>query len=348
MLGAMPHRTPTAVLVPRHLARLVPVLALTSLGLAACGGDESGSSSGGPQVVASSYPFAFVLERVGGELVDVQNLTAPGAEPHDLELSPRQVADLSDADLVVFERGFQPHVDDALAEADLRADAVLDVADVAHAEATGFSTEHGHAEETHAEEHAGEEHAEEVHAEDEHAGEEHADELDPHVWLDPRRMLDITTAVEERLVAADPDNAEAYRDNAADLAKEIRQLDKDFTQGLADCERRTIVTGHAAFAYLADRYDLTQIAIAGIDPHAEPSPAQQAEVADLVDHEGITTVFTEALVPSAVAESIADETGVTVSRLDPIEGLSDETSDETYVTLMQANLDAIQDANGCS
>jgi zinc transport system substrate-binding protein len=340
MLGAMSCTT----LRHRSMTRLVPVLALAWLGLAACGSE--GSSSGGPQVVASSYPFAFVLERVGGDLVDVRNLTAAGVEPHDLELSPRQVADLSEADLVVFERGFQPHVDDALAQADLAADAVLDVAEVADAEATGFSTEHGD-EAEHAEEATeGEAHAEEAHAED--AGDEHADELDPHVWLDPLRMLDITAAVEERLVEADPANEQAYRDNAASLVSEIRQLDQDFTEGLASCERRTIVTGHAAFAYLADRYDLTQIAIAGIDPHAEPSPAQQAEVADLVQQEGITTVFTEALVPSAVAESIADETGVTVSRLDPIEGLSDETSDETYVTLMQANLAAIQDANGCS
>jgi zinc transport system substrate-binding protein len=362
MLITMSRTTRSALPIPRSLALCVPLLALASLGLVACGNADEGSSSGGPQVVASSYPFAFVLERVGGDLVDVQNLTAPGAEPHDLELSPRQVADLSEADLVVYEDGFQPAVDDALAEADLPVDSLLDVAMVAGAEATGFSTEHGD-EETHgdAEEHSdagehadqnategGEEHAEGTHGDEELAVEEDADELDPHVWLDPLRMLDIAAAVEERLIAADPDNAPAYRDNAAALAREVRRLDQDFTEGLARCERRTIVTGHAAFAYLADRYDLTQIAIAGIDPHAEPSPVQQAEVADLVEQEGITTVFTEALVPPDVAESIADETGVTVSRLDPIEGLSDETSDETYVTLMHANLAAIQDANGCS
>jgi len=281
--------------------------------------------------VAASYPFAFVVERVAGDAVEVQNLTSPGGEPHDLELTPRQVADVSEAELVVYESGFQPNVDDAIGEADLPAAALLDVAEVADAEVTGFSTEH------------------DEHADEEHAGDEHADEeLDPHVWLDPVRMIDFTAAVEERLIAIDPDNARAYRDNAATLTRELEQLHADFERRLADCERRTIVTGHAAFAYLAERYDLTQMAIAGIDPTSEPSPAQQAEVADLVESEGITTVFTEALVSSAVAESIADETGVGVARLDPIEGLSDETADETYLTLMEANVAAIEEANGCS
>ena len=118
--------------------------------------------------------------------------------------------------------------------------------------------------------------------------------------------------------------------------------------GLRAIAALSILTAHAAFAYLAARYDLTQVAIAGLEPNTEPTPAQQAEVADLVEREGITTVFTEELVSSAVAESIADETGVRVARLDPVEGLSDDTADETYLTLMQANLNAIKSANGCT
>lgn len=305
---------------------LLAGLAVTGLVLSACGSGE-GASSGRTQVIASSYPFGYVLEQVGGEAVDVVNLTGPGDEPHALELSPRQVADLGDADLVVYEAGFQPAVDEGVAEADLPADAVIDVAEVADAAVTGFSTEDG-----------------------EHEDEEHEDgeEIDPHVWLDPVRMQRITTAVEERLVGADPDNASVYRDNAAALNGQLQRLDRSFRTRLRDCERRTIVTGHAAFAYLAQRYDLTQVAIAGVEPTTEPTPAQQAEVADLVEREGITTIFTEELVSPAVAESIADETGASVARLDPIEGLSDDTADETYLTLMRANLSAIEKANGCT
>ena len=308
------------------------LLALTVAAAAVAGcGNDGAAQSGRPQVVASSYPFGFVVERVGGDVIDVQNLTAPGQEPHDLELSPRQLADLIEADMVVYLGDFQPAVDDGLVEADLPPDAVLDVAQVVDVEVTGFSTEHGD-----------EEHAEEV---DDHGAE---GESDPHVWLDPVRMVGIAAAVRDHLIAMDPAHERTYRDNAAALTRELEDLDAAYRDRLARCERRTIVTGHAAFAYLADRYDLTQVAIAGIDPSTEPTPAQQAEVADLVDSEGITTVFTEALVPSDVAESIADETGVRLARLDPIEGLSDDTADQTYLTLMEANLAAIEEANGCS
>lgn len=285
-------------------------LAIAAGAVPGCGG-AGGSSSGRTQVVASSYPFGYVLERIGGDAVDVQNLTAPGAEPHDLELSPRQVADLGEADLVVYESGFQPGVDAGVSESDLSAEAVVDVAEVA--DATGIG-----------------------------------EELDPHVWLDPVRMQQITAAVAERLVAVDPGNAQAYRDNAAALGQELEQLHREFSTGLRDCERRTIVTAHAAFGYLAQRYELTPVAISGIGPTSEPSPAQQAAVVDLVEREGITTVFTEALVSSAVAESIADETGATVALLDPIEGLSDDTTNQTYFILMRANLAAIAQANGCA
>ena len=109
-----------------------------------------------------------------------------------------------------------------------------------------------------------------------------------------------------------------------------------------------MVTAHDAFGYVAARYGLEVVPISGIDPTQEPSPGQQAEIADIVDAEGITTVFTEELVSPAVTESIADETGATTATLSPIEGLSDDTSDQDYLSLMRANLNALEEANGCS
>ena len=114
------------------------------------------------------------------------------------------------------------------------------------------------------------------------------------------------------------------------------------------CRTRTIVTSHAAFHYLAERYRLTQVPIAGLDPTNEPTPSQLADISSLVKREGITTIFTEELVSPAIAETVATETGATTATLDPIEGLGDDTGDESYLTLMQRNLDAIRTANGCS
>lgn len=314
---------------------LVVGLAAGAMLLAGCGSDDGGGSPAGtPTVVASAYPFAFVAERVGGDLADVENLTSPGFEPHDIELAPQQLAAVQDADVVLYESSFQPAVDDAIEQSGLSDDALLDVADVAPLEDTGAEVhEEG-------EEHEGEE----------HEGEEHSDEaaLDPHVWLDPQHMVEITDAVTDQLVAVDPDDAEAYQANADALVEELTVLDRDFEQSLGDCERSTVVTSHDAFRYLGMRYDLDMVPIAGLDPTQEPSPAAQAEIADTVEAEGVTTIFTEELVSPAVAESIADETGAQTAILSPIEGLSDDTSDEDYLSLMRANLAALQEANGCT
>jgi zinc transport system substrate-binding protein len=305
---------------PLILLAAVPLIAL----LAACG-----SSSGGDDktsVVASFYPFAFIAEQVGGDFVDVQNLTAPGGEPHDLELKPKQVAAVQDADLVIYEKHFQAAVDEAVDRAGRSADDIVDADSVLTVLPTQAGAE------------------EEGHDEGDH---DHGDE-DPHTWLDPTNMVTMTKAVAERLSTLDPDHADTYQANADALIARLTTLDADFTAGLKTCERQTIVTSHAAFQYLAKRYGLTQVPIAGIDPTNEPSPAQLGSITKLVRAEGITTIFTEELVSPAIADTIAKETGATTATLDPIEGLSDETKNETYLTLMAKNLTTLQKANSCS
>lgn len=311
---------------------LLAVIPLVSL--AACGGstDDGGAGGGGGKVsvAASFYPFAYAVQQVGGDHVDVQNLTAPGVEPHDLELKPKQVGAVQDADLVVYEKHFQAAVDDAVDQADRSDDDTVDVADVVTLKPTQPGGEEEHADDDHAEE-----------------GHDHGDE-DPHTWLDPDNMIAITKAIESKLAKLDPDHADEYAANATAFEGELTTLGDDFATGLKTCTTRTIVTSHAAFQYLAARYGLTQVPIAGIDPANEPSPAQLADITKLVKAQGITTIFTEELVSPAIADTIAKETGATTATLDPIEGLSADTKDETYLTLMRKNLDTLKKANGCS
>ncbi len=301
------------------LLAAVPLVAL----LAACGSDRAGDTK--TSVVASFYPFAYVAEQVGGSTVRVQNLTAPGTEPHDLELKPKQVAAVQDADLVIYQRHFQEAVDEAVDQAERSPSGTVDVG--SHITLDASSDDAGH------------------HAED---GHDHEEDTDPHVWLDPQNMRVITNAVETELSRADPDNADTYRSNADRLLGELDELATAFEQGLASCRTRTIVTTHAAFHYLAKQYDLDQVAIAGIDPSSEPSPSQLADITRLVTREGITTIFTEELVSPAIADTIARETGATTATLDPIEGLSDNTANESYLSLMDKNLATLKKANGCS
>jgi zinc transport system substrate-binding protein len=279
--------------------------------LAGCGGAAPGAGDG-TSVVAAFYPFAYVAERVAGAHASVTNLTAPGAEPHDLELSPQQVAAVAESDVVVYEQGFQPAVDEAVQQ-DAEG-AVVEVTDVVPLDPGGAAYGTG----------------------------------DPHVWQDPTKMAAVARQVARTLSQADPRHADDYRRNAAGLVADLRALDREFQRGLAHCERRTIVTSHAAFAHLAGRYDLQMVPIAGVSPEAEPSPARLAELEQVVTDRHVTTVFTETLASPALARTLADEVGVRTAVLDPIEGLSDATADEDYLSLMRSNLAAIRKANECS
>lgn len=331
-------------------ALAVPLSLTAALALSSCAsgsGDPSaagGGSSGTLSVQASFYPLQYVTERVGGDLVQVDSLTPAGAEPHDLELSPAAVDGLRTADAVVYLSGFQPAVDDAVAQA-----APEHALDAVHAGVEGekahSAEEHGAAEESHTEEaHGDEASAEEPHAEDDH-GHDHGGE-DPHFWLEPDRLAAVATEVAHELAEVDPDNAETYESNAEELATELAALDEEFAAGLATCERDTIVVSHDAYGYLADKYDLEQVAIAGLDPDTEPSPARLAEIGKVVEAEGVTTVFSESLVNPKVAETLAAEHGIETAVLDPVENQSDESAD--YQQVMRNNLEALRTALDCA
>ncbi|MFW6599306.1 metal ABC transporter substrate-binding protein [Propionibacteriaceae bacterium Y2011] len=331
--------------MPKTL-RLFPVLVATIALLlsSGCAPDAGGGAgSGRLQVVAAFYPLQFLAERVGGDHTEVTSLTEPGVEPHDLELTPRQVGSIGSAGLVVYQSGFQASVDEAVAQSgnEQTLDMTTVVPPVPVTEHEGH--EHGgheHEEEGH--EHEGEGHEEEGH-EHEH---EHGD-IDPHVWLNPTNMITMAEAVFAKLSEIDPDNAAAYEANLAALRTELTGLDTEFSTGLATCERREFITSHAAFGYLASAYDLTQIAISGLSPDAEPSPARIGEVHAAAKEHGITTIFYETLVSPAVAESIAGDLGLKTAVLDPLEGITPDSRGSDYVAVMKSNLAALQAANGC-
>lgn len=285
--------------------------------LAACGASGSAVEDGRVSVAASFYPLAEAASKVGGDLVSVENLTPPGVEPHDLELAPDDIEAIATADVIVYlGGGFQPAVEDALAEAEhaMTVDALNAVATNA---APASEAEEGLA-------------------------------VDPHVWLDPARFEEIVRAVADALAKADPANEATYAANAEAYIAQIVALDEEFRAGLSDCERTTIVTSHEAFGYLADAYGLTQVGILGLSPEAEPDPRRLAELRDLVEREGVTTIFAEELVSPKVAETLANEAGVRVAVLNPIESLTDAEEKADYLSLMRENLDTLRKALDCA
>jgi len=269
-------------------------------------------------VVASFYPLQEAAQQVGGARVDVTNLTAPGVEPHDLELTPDDVEAIATADVVLYlGQGFQPAIQDAVGDAEGTAvDLLAGLATLPPppgTDATGST-------------------------------------VDPHVWLDPLLYASLVGQVATAFGEADPAHAAYYRANGDAFTRELATLNGEFREGLRHCRSDLIVTNHAAFGYLADAYGLRQEAISGLSPDAEPSADRLASLKDLVQREGVTTIFTEELVSPKVAETLAAEAGVSTAVLHTIEGLTPDevAAGETYLSLMRENLQTLEVALGCS
>lgn len=310
--------------------------------LAACGsGAGGGGSADGNHltVVTSAYPLRYLATKVGGEHVEIVDLTTPGADAHGLELSIQQVIQVEKADLVPQIPGFQTALDDAIASHG--GDNVLDVSSVIDLIAADAAGAHGEeTSEEHAahadEEGAGEgEDAEGEDAEGGHDGHDHG-AFDPHFWHDPVRMADLGDAIAQRLGELSPELADEFTANAEALRTELETLDQDLTDdfGAVDGDR-PFITSHAAYVYLAQRYDLHQIGITGVDPETEPSPQRLLALEGIVRDEGVTTVFFETTASPKVAQTLADNLGITAEELDNLETQLSEDAD--YPQVMREN-----------
>lgn len=322
----------TVMNVRRHHISGIALAAVTALGigtLSACSSDSAAAGNTDKfDVVASFYPMAFLAEQIGGDHVNVSSLTQPGQEPHDLEISAKQTAQLEDSDAALYLKGLQPSVDEAIGQAGL--DTKIDAASLTKLE------DHGDVEHEHA--------GEEGHSEEEHSEEGHA--LDPHVWLDPVKYAEIAKGVGAAFEKADPDHAADYKKNTDTLVKKLGELNTQFADGLKNTETKVFFTNHAAFTYLAERYGLTMEAISGIDPDSEPSPARIKELQTEAKADGVTTVFYETLVSDKTAKTLADDAGLKTDVLDPLEGITDKSKGDDYFQVMEANLKALQTALG--
>ncbi len=279
--------------------------------VAGCGG--TGAADERPQVLAAAYPFAWAAAAVAGDDARVVDLVKSGGEPHDVELAPRQIGAVEKAALVVYLRGFQPAVDDAVRDSAKAARLDLRSAADVRPLSDGLEDETGSG-------------------------------IDPHVWLDPVRMSAIVGTVADRLSRQDPAHASSYEERATRTQAALAELDTLFRSRLADCRRRELVTAHTAFAYLAGRYGLEQVGVTGLDPEGEPSPARIAKVARYARSHDVSTVYFESRVDPKLAQTVASEIGARTAVLDPVEGVRDG---DDYLSVMRRNAAALAEGLGC-
>jgi len=310
----------------RHtLASLTAALAL-ALAAACASTPAEPSVSGRLRVATTIYPVTFFAQQVGGDLVEVTGLVSPGTEPHAFEPSPSDILTIQAADVVVYNsRAFETWITDALDAIDARPRTVVEAADLDLAQSAEPVSEHED--------------------EDEH---DHGP-VDPHVWLDPTEAVAQIERILDAFIAADPAGAGTYRDNAAALIQRLEALDGRFSAALRSCSHRAFVVNHSAFGHLAERYDLEQISISGLEPEAEPGARTVATIATRMKDLGIRHVLAEPIASSRTAETIAREIGGEVLILHPLGVLTPDEAraGEDYFSIMEANLHILTTALAC-
>ncbi|MFC4076303.1 metal ABC transporter substrate-binding protein [Salinithrix halophila] len=288
-----------------------------TLALTGCSspGGEPAKENGKLTVYTSFYPLADFAGKIGGKHVKVKNLVPAGAEPHDYEPTARDLTALSDADLFIYNgAGLEPWLDKVkpmLEDGDvtvLNASAKLDLLSV-------DKGKHGHED-----------------------GHDHGDK-DPHVWLNPIKAKQQAEAIKDAFVKKDPKHKNDYEANYASLADQFDQLDQKFAEIVKKGDKKTFITSHSAFGYLANRYELTQVAVSGISPSDEPSARKLREVVQLARKHKVDYVYFETLVSGKVAETVRKEVGARPLTLNPLEGLTkaQEAKGEDYFSIMEQN-----------
>lgn len=289
-------------------------------------------------VATSFYPLTHFTMQVGGDFVDVRQIASQGSDPHSYEPTPRQIEQIFESDLLIYNgAGQDPYADRIHNDLAQEGTRILIATELV--ERMSYEEEH----DDHEDEHHGE-HEEEGHDDHEHG------EWDPHVWLDPLRAAQIVKAIAAELSEISPSHAEQFSANADAYVSALHSLDVDMRTGLSRCALDAVIVSHDAYRYLARRYGFHTLEIAGLSPSAEPSPARLAELVTVAAENGILHVFFETQVSPALSETLAAEIGAETLVLHSIEARtqSERSAGKTYIDLQRMNLENLRTALRCS
>ncbi len=295
---------------------------LLTMLLAACTPRPTSLASGKLRVVATTTIVGDVVHQIGGENIALTVLLPPGADPHAFEATPQDMARVAEAHLIFangagLEAFLDPLLENAGGDAtlvDLSQNVPLRVFREKLAEGKP---------ETEA-------------------------PPDPHVWTDPNNVLLWTETIEAALSEADPSNADLYHQNAERYREALQRLDAWIQEEVAQVppERRKLVTDHLFLGYFADRYGFEQIGaiIPGYTTVSSPSAQELAALEEAIRRYGVPAVFVGTTVNPALAEQVAQDTGV---KLVPIYtgSLTGPNGDApTYLDYMHYDVRAIVEA----
>ena len=296
-------------------------VSISALLLGACG-NSTASEDGKLNIVTTFYPVYEFTKQVAGDEANVDLLVKAGTEVHDYEPSARDIARIQEADVFVYENeNMETWVHDI--------EESIDTSKVSVIRATeGMLLLPGSEE--------GENH--------DHSEEGHSHPYDPHVWLSPARAITLVETIRDSLVAKYPEKKDTFETNAAAYIEKLDALDTKYSETLSAAKQKYFVTQHTAFAYLALDYGLKQVSITGVAADEDPTPSRLAELTDYIKKYGIKYIYFEENASKSVAETLANETGVQLDVLNPLESLTDEDmkNGKDYISVMEDNLTALE------
>ncbi len=300
------------------------ILIMTVFLLAGCNSKDKSEShkaettDGKLKVATSTYPMYYIAEEIGKEIIDLDILIPIGVDPHDYELSLKEMKELEDTDLFLYNGAGLENWGEKVAS-DLKAKGKITIDASTKVDLIDASDEHDEQEE--------------------HENESHGSK-DPHIWLDPINMEKIAKDLTEQLKILDEKNSDLYQTNYVEFKEKIDALDLDYKEQLKNKKQNTILVSHKAFSYLANRYGLEQISVTGISPHAEPSPKSISKLIDITREKNLEYIFFEVLSSPKSVQTIANEANLKVLTLNPLGGITKDQFDSgiDYIDIMEENL----------
>ena len=264
--------------------------------------------------VASFYAMYEFARQIAQDKADVELLVPANISPHDWDPAPKDIKAVQEADLFIYSsehfETWVAHLKKSLQNHDVR---------FIHASEGIALSERN-----------------EAHGND-------GQKYDPHVWLSPVLAQKQVENIAEAFMKRDPENEKFYAAQRDELIEQLQQLDEEYAIAFRDVKKRTFITQHAAFGYLAKEYDLVEVPIAGLSPSLEPSAAQLRELKEFAKENEISTIFYETLSNPKTAQTLANELDADVEVLSTLEGLTKEEQEKnlTYMDMMRRNLNTL-------
>lgn len=280
--------------------------------LAACGAKSAGEPAQTDQLPVSVTfdAMAEFTKAVGGDKVEISTIIPDGTEPHEFEPKAQDLKALSDAKVFVYNGfGMETWVDDAVAAADNPNLVVV--------EASKGASPITNTDEAEIAEHG---------------------QYDPHLWLSLKGAETESQNICDGLSEADPNNAEYYQKNCDAFVSQLEDLYQEYAEKFQSADQKSIVTGHAAFAYFCRDFGLTQNSVEDVFAEGEPTAQQLAKLVEYCREQHVKTIFAEELASPDVSKTLADEVGAAVKTIYTIES---SENGESYVERMTSNLSEI-------